>query len=71
MRDCRTLFMTPSDSICAVLKKCSKKKTKTKKKAESLSKKIYKSDGTYTVLSLAFPLQCVSPRCFLRIGDMA
>ena len=69
MRDFQTLFMTSSDSICDVMTKCSKKKKKKKKKkkqrrkkkkkAESLSKQIYKSDGTYTVLSLAFSLQCV------------
>ena len=38
---------------------------------KSLCKEVYKSDGTNTVLSHAFPSTLISQRCFLRVWGEA
>ena len=57
--------MTPTDSICESQANISTKDAE--KKQKSLCKKVYKSDGTNTVLSYAFPSTLISRRCFLPI----
>ena len=61
--------MTPTDSICESQANISTKTQKRRQK--SLCKKVYKSDGTNTVLSYAFPSTLISQRCFLPIWGVA
>ena len=61
--------MTPTDFISESQANISTKDAE--KKAESLCKKVYKSDGTNTVLSYAFPSTLISQRCFLPIWGVA
>ena len=60
-----TLFMSPTDSICEI--KTNIPTERQKRRQKSLCEKVYKSDGTNTVLSHAFPSTLISQRCFLRI----
>ena len=61
--------MTPTDSICESQANISTKDAE--KKAEKLIKKVYKSNGTNTVVSYVFPSTLISQRCFLPIWGVA
>ena len=61
--------MTPTDSICEVKTTISTKEAETK--AKRLCKKVFTSDGTNTVLRLAFLSTLISQHCFLRIRGEA
>ena len=56
--------MTPTDFICEVKRYISTKEAENK--TEKAYIKVYKSDGTNTVLSHAFPSTFMSQHCFLR-----